>query len=251
MCIRDRFGIPKNEIVFKEDVWVGYGAFGYSLEYFVRGLELGNAVFTEFEGNPSSYKPMNEKIIDMGAGLERFSWLTQGTPTAYEAVFGPVVDEVLNTCNIIYDKDFFLDYSKISGVLNLDEAADIDVVRTTVAKQLGITKNDLITKITPMESMFALIDHVKTLIFAISDGALPSNVGGGYNLRVLLRRALSKIDSQNWNITLGEVADWHISYLSTIYPELQSHRDEIITILEVEEKRYRNCLLYTSDAADE
>mgnify|MGYP001375036147 CR=1 FL=1 len=59
------FGIPKKEIVFKEDVWVGYGAFGYSLEYFVRGLELGNAVFTEFEGNPGNYKPMNEKIIDM------------------------------------------------------------------------------------------------------------------------------------------------------------------------------------------
>ncbi|MBE18875.1 MAG: alanine--tRNA ligase [Thaumarchaeota archaeon] len=234
------FGIPKKEIVFKEDVWIGYGAFGYSLEYFVRGLELGNAVFTEFEGTPDNYKPMNEKIIDMGAGLERFTWLTQGTPTAYEAVFGPVVDKVLNKCNIVYEKDFFLDYSKISGVLNLDEAKDINVVRTAVAKQLNITKSDLITKITPLESMFALIDHVKTLIFAISDGALPSNVGGGYNLRVLLRRALSKIDSQNWNITLGEVADWHISYLSKIYPELRSHRDEIITILEVEEKRYRN-----------
>ena len=103
--------------------------------------------------------------------------------------------------------------------MNLDEAKDINVVRTAVAKQLNITKYDLITKITPLESMFALIDHVKTLIFAISDGALPSNVGGGYNLRVLLRRALSKIDSQNWNITLGEVADWHISYLSKIYPE--------------------------------
>jgi len=237
------FGIPKKEIVFKEDVWIGYGAFGYSLEYFVRGLELGNAVFTEFEGTPDNYKPMNEKIIDMGAGLERFSWLTQGTPTAYEAVFGPVVDKVLNKCNIVYEKDFFLDYSKISGVLNLDEATDINVARTTVAKQLGITKSDLITKITPLESMFALIDHVKTLIFAISDGALPSNVGGGYNLRVLLRRALSKIDSQNWNITLGEVADWHINYLSKIYPELRSHRDEIITILEIEEKRYRNTQL--------
>ena len=94
---------------------------------------------------------MNEKIIDMGAGLERFTWLTQGTPTAYEAVFGPGVDKVLNKCNIVYEKDFFLDYSKISGVLNLDEAKDINVVRTAVAKQLNITKSDLITKITPLE----------------------------------------------------------------------------------------------------
>ena len=59
----------------------------------------------------------------------------------------------------------------------------------------------------PFESMFAVLDHVKTLVFAISDGALPSNVGGGYNLRVLLRRSLSKIHSQKWNVELGEIAE--------------------------------------------
>ncbi|MDG7047301.1 MAG: alanine--tRNA ligase, partial [Nitrososphaerota archaeon] len=49
------FGISPRDIVFVEDIWVGYGAFGYSLEFFVKNLELGNAVFTEFEGTPSSY----------------------------------------------------------------------------------------------------------------------------------------------------------------------------------------------------
>ena len=88
--------------------------------------------------------------------------------------------------------------------------------------------------------MFAVLDHVKTLVFAISDGALPSNVGGGYNLRVLLRRSLSKIHSQKWNVELGEIADWHIDYLSQIYPELKEHRNEILKILEVEEQRYDN-----------
>ena len=106
------FGIPKKEIVFKEDVWVGYGAFGYSLEYYVRGLELGNAVFTQFEGDPTNYKTMDDKIIDMGAGLERFSWLTQGTPTAYEAVFGSTINHMIDKCNITYDQDFFENYSK-------------------------------------------------------------------------------------------------------------------------------------------
>ncbi len=51
-----QFGIDKREIVFVEDVWEGGGSFGSSLEYFVRGLELGNAVFTEFQGNLSDYK---------------------------------------------------------------------------------------------------------------------------------------------------------------------------------------------------
>lgn len=238
--LTDVFGIPKKEIIFKEDVWVGYGSFGSSLEYYVKGLELGNAVFTEFDGDPSSYKIMNEKIIDMGAGLERFSWLTQGTPTAYEAVFGNVIDRMIDKCNITYDKDFFRDYSKFSGMLNLDEVSDMEKTRKQVADKLGITKEVFVDKITPFESMFAVLDHVKTLIFAISDGALPSNVGGGYNLRVLLRRSLSKIYSQKWNVTLGEIADWHIDYLSQIYPELKEHRTEILKILMVEEQRYNN-----------
>jgi len=234
------FGIPKKEIVFKEDVWVGYGAFGYSLEYYVRGLELGNAVFTQFEGDPTNYKTMDDKIIDMGAGLERFSWLTQGTPTAYEAVFGSTINHMIDKCNITYDQDFFKNYSKYSGMLNLDEVSDIEITRKQVAEKLGIDKDTLLEKITPFESMFAVLDHVKTLVFAISDGALPSNVGGGYNLRVLLRRSLSKIHSQKWDVELGEIADWHIDYLSQIYPELKEHRNEILKILEVEEKRYDN-----------
>jgi alanyl-tRNA synthetase len=76
------FGIKKEEVTFDEDVWMGYGAFGYSLQYNVRGLETGNAVFTAFEGSPEKYVTLKEGVVDMGAGLERLTWLSQGTPTA-------------------------------------------------------------------------------------------------------------------------------------------------------------------------
>jgi alanyl-tRNA synthetase len=89
-------GIRQEEITFVEDVWMGAGAFGYSLEYFVSGLELGNAVFTEYEGNENEYRVMSNKIIDMGAGLERFSWITMGTPTSYDCSFGPVVQKLVD-----------------------------------------------------------------------------------------------------------------------------------------------------------
>ena len=59
-----------------------------SLEYFVRGLELGNAVFTEFQGTLDNHTTLDNRIIDMGAGLERFAWITMGTPTAYDCCFG-------------------------------------------------------------------------------------------------------------------------------------------------------------------
>ena len=52
--LTNSLGIQSHEIVFVEDVWLGAGAFGYSLEYYVNGLELGNAVFTEFEGNENT-----------------------------------------------------------------------------------------------------------------------------------------------------------------------------------------------------
>ena len=63
-----------------------------------------------------------------------------------------------------------------------------------------------------------MADHVRTLVFAITDGGLPSNVGGGYNLRVVLRRALSFINEFKLDISLEEVANWHIDYLKAIYP---------------------------------
>src|SRR6476660_7586872 len=94
--LTNRLGILSHEIVFVEDVWLGAGAFGYSLEYYVNGLELGNAVFTEFEGNENSYHVMDNKIIDMGAGLERLSWITMGTPTSYDCAFGPIVQRLVD-----------------------------------------------------------------------------------------------------------------------------------------------------------
>ena len=41
-----------------------------------------------------SYHVMDNKIIDMGAGLERLSWITMGTPTSYDCAFGPVVTRI-------------------------------------------------------------------------------------------------------------------------------------------------------------
>lgn len=240
------FGIKPEEVIFTEDVWVGFGAFGYSLEFNVRGLELGNAVFTEFKGTPSNYKIMNEKVIDMGAGLERLCWITQGTPTSYDAVFGPIMKRLLDRTNIEYDPEFYLKYARIAGMLNVDEISDLESAKDQAAKKLNVSKEKLRLQTSGLEALYALADHTRTLVFAITDGGLPSNVGGGYNLRVILRRALSFLDKFKWNISLEEVANWHIDYLKNIYPELEYHRDEIDTILNVEKNRYQNAMKRTS-----
>ncbi|HEY6282738.1 MAG TPA: alanine--tRNA ligase-related protein, partial [Nitrososphaerales archaeon] len=115
------FGIDKKEITFNEDVWVGYGAFGYSLEYFVRGLELGNAVFTAFEGDIRDYREMKEKVVDMGTGLQRWAWLSQGTPTNYDANFASVLKRMNELCKVHVDRKLFLAYSRLAGTMNVDE----------------------------------------------------------------------------------------------------------------------------------
>ena len=241
-------GIKAEEITFVEDVWMGAGAFGYSLEYFVRGLELGNAVFTEFEGNESDYRVMPNKIIDMGAGLERFSWITMGTPTSYDCCFGPVVGKLENMTGIDTDQEFLTKYFE-SISLKLDDktgnsssssGTSIRDLKLIIAKEMKISEEQLSALVAPYEAIYTISDHIRTLVFAISDGALPSNVGGGYNLRVILRRALSILERLGWKNTIRveDIAELHIDYLRQMYPELEDHRKDVKAILQLEASRY-------------
>ena len=242
----DVLGIHPTEITFVEDVWLGAGAFGCSLEYFVRGLELGNAVFTEFEGNEKNYHTMKNKIIDMGAGLERFSWITNGTPTSYDCIFEPVLKNIYKMVDLehfsltnknSYESNLLGNYfSKVSS--KLDSFANPRILKKQIAQELKVDFEKIEKIVVPYESLFTIVDHAKTLIFAISDGSLPSNVGGGYNLRILLRRALSLIKKTGFNFKIFDIIDMHIDQLQKLYPELGDFRDEIITILDIESKRF-------------
>jgi alanyl-tRNA synthetase len=234
------FGIKPEEIIFIEDLWLGTGAFGSSMEYFVRGLEVGNAVFTEFLITPSGVREMPQKVIDMGAGLERFPWLSQGTPTSYDTTFKPVLENLRKKLGLEYDKELFMKYSKYAGTLNIDEIKNVEQAKQKIANILGISMEELKEKTETIQALYAIADHTRTLAFAISDGQIPSNVGGGYNLRVILRRALSFIDKFGWDIKLIDVCELHGKQLKPMCPELVEHLDEINKILEVETKRFKS-----------
>ena len=246
--LTEGLGIKAEEITFVEDVWMGAGAFGYSLEYFVRGLELGNAVFTEFEGNENDYRVMPNKIIDMGAGLERFSWITMGTPTSYDCCFGPVVSKLVDMTGTDTDRDTLNKYFESISLKLEDKTAAISGgssssirdLKLLIAKEMKINEEQLSAFVAPYEAIYTVCDHIRTLVFAISDGALPSNVGGGYNLRVILRRALSILERLGWRniIRVDDIAELHIDYLKQMYPELEEHREDVRTILQLEASRY-------------
>ncbi|AJZ75693.1 alanine--tRNA ligase [Candidatus Nitrosotenuis cloacae] len=235
--LTESFGINKNEITFVEDVWAGGGSFGSSLEYYVRGLELGNAVFTEFQGELGNHTTLDQKIIDMGAGLERFAWITMGTPTAYDCCFGPITQKLFQKIGLDTDSVKLTKYfTEIAR--NLEKFQDLSQVRKAAIKASHLSERDLVKMITPLEGLYMIADHLRTLIFAISDGALPSNVGGGYNLRIILRRIMATIDRLGLKLDLDELIDSHIDYLKKTYPELEQYRAEVKTIIGIEVGRY-------------
>jgi alanyl-tRNA synthetase len=76
--------VPPEEISFVEDVWAGGGNMGPSIEYFIRGLEVGNMVFMQYKTFPDgSREELDIKVIDVGIGLERIVWLVNGSATSY------------------------------------------------------------------------------------------------------------------------------------------------------------------------
>jgi len=240
--LTEQFGIDKKEVVFVEAVWEGGGSFGSSLEFFVNGLELGNAVFTEFQGDLSNYKTLDQQIIDMGAGLERFAWLTMGTPTAYDCCFGPITNNLLQQAGIDTNDELLVTYfTKIAK--HLEQFSDLSEVRKHAIKSAGLSDEQINKIITPLEGVYLIVDHVRTLIFAISDGALPSNVGGGYNLRMMLRRIISTMNRLSLKFDMGEMVDMQIDYLKNTYPELEKTREDIKTIIGIESDRYENSKL--------
>ena len=247
--LTDQFGIKKEEVVFVEDVWAGGGSFGPSLEYFVRGLELGNAVFTEFQGELGQHTTLDQRVIDMGAGLERFAWITMGTPTAYDCCFGPINEKLFNKIGIDSDSEILRKYfTEIAK--EIDNYDDLNEVRRLAIKNAGITDSQLTKMITPMEGMYLIADHLRTLIFAITDGALPSNVGGGYNLRMMLRRINATVSKLNLKLDIDDLIDTHIDYLKDTYPELNEKREDVKQILKIESARYEESKVHMKKKAE-
>ncbi|KKM97947.1 hypothetical protein LCGC14_1162900, partial [marine sediment metagenome] len=237
--IHEGVGLPKEEITIHEDSWAGGGSFGCSLEFFSRGVELFNQVYTMFEQTPEGPKELKLKVLDMGLGQERVAWFSQGTPNIYEAIFPLVLTKLREITNIQLDLDLYNKFSQFSAYLNIDEVEDMDRAWEKVAEELKMDVSKLRETILPMTGLYSIADHARSLLFAINDGKLPSNVGGGYNLRVIFRRAISFINSFKWDINIADVCEWHAEELYELFPEVSEHLGELREILSVEEEKYK------------
>jgi alanyl-tRNA synthetase len=230
--------LDPEEIIFHEDAWAGSGNFGPCIEIFSRGLELANQVYMQFRQTNEGYADLDIKVLDMGLGYERNVWFSQGKSTSYETTFPPVMAYLRKITGLKEDSDFMKRFLPYSSFLNIDESENIGTTWKNVALQMKMDVAKLKENILPSAAQYSIAEHSRAVLIAISDGTLPSNVGGGYNLRVILRRALSFMQEYGWNIDFSKLCEIHAKYLKPLFPELLKNIKEVVEIAKIEEEKF-------------
>ena len=244
----ESLGADLEEITYIEDPWVGGGNAGPAIEVLYRGAELATLVFMSMEQDPDGdyemkdgnrYSKMDTYIVDTGYGLERWTWVSQGTPTVYEAVYPEMIEFLKENAGISLsddERELVHRAAKLSGYLDIDEIDDLRGARAEVADELGVDADELAALLRPLEDIYAVADHCRALAYMFGDGIVPSNVGTGYLARMVLRRTKRLVDSVGVDAPLDELVDMQAERLG------YENRDTIRDIVRTEERKYRETL---------
>ncbi|ASJ16018.1 alanine--tRNA ligase [Thermococcus chitonophagus] len=249
------------DITFKENPWAGGGNAGPAFEVLYRGLEVATLVFMQYKKAPENappdqvveikgekYVPMETKVVDTGYGLERLVWMSQGTPTAYDAVLGYVIEPLKKMAGIErIDERILMENSRLAGMFDIEDMGDLRYLREQVAKRVGISVEELERMIRPYELIYAIADHTKALTFMLADGVIPSNVKAGYLARLLIRKSIRHLRELGLEVPLAEIVAMHIKELHKTFPEFKEMEDIILEMIELEEKKYAETLRRGSD----
>jgi alanyl-tRNA synthetase len=243
----ESMGVDPEEIVFIEDPWMGGGNAGPALEVIYRGVELATLVFMsmeldeegEIELDGQRYAPMDRRVVDTGYGLERWTWVSQGTPTVYEAVYPEMIEVLKERAGIEHSEseaELVHKAATLAGHMDIDEAEDMTSAREVIAGELDVTPERLAELMEPLESIYAIADHCRTLAYMFGDGIVPSSAGSGYLARMVLRRTQRLVGEVGVDVPLDELVDMQAARLG------YENRDEIRDMVRTEERKYRQAL---------
>ena len=232
-------GINPEEITYIESWWKGGGNAGPCYEICVRGVELATLVFIKYKTLPDGkLEEIPLTVVDTGYGLERFAWISQGTPTAYDASFGPVIQTLKELSGVEVDERILAENAQVAGMMDIETFADLRELRSKVADRLNISLDDLERATKPMEAIYVIADHTRCLSFMLADGVIPSNVKEGYLARLVLRRTIRFIKELGLKESLADIMRIQLDFLSKTYPEIRQSQDHIINVINLEDKRY-------------
>lgn len=169
-----------------------------------RFLEIWNIVFQEKEKTSNGELiSLPQKNIDTGMGFERLCALVQN-------------------CNSNFEIDIIKPL-----IIQVAEMSKLNYGENNI--------NDI--------SMRVIVDHIRTLVFAIADGIYPSNIGQGYVLRKLLRRAIRYGKNLNLNNSfLYFLVPCVIALMKNPYNQIIQVEKEIIEIILKEEENFEKTL---------
>lgn len=223
----EQVGIKKENIYYLEDNWwilaSGVGPCGPDSEMFVdtgkekcspecnpscdcgKFMEVWNDVFMEYKVNADkTSQKLAQHNVDTGMGLERALCQMNGVKSVFETeIFAPVIE----LCEKLSGKEYNQEENK--------------------------------------KSFRIIADHLRTSTFILGDenGIAPSNVGQGYVLRRLIRRAIRHM--KNLGISAGhlsEIAKMYVEYFALDYPELKENEQKIYDELNKEEEKFLKTL---------
>ncbi|WP_445435859.1 alanine--tRNA ligase [Candidatus Borreliella tachyglossi] len=165
-------------------------------------FEIWNNVFMQYRKDEyGNYKELNRKCVDTGMGIERTITFLQGKSSVYDTdAFKPIIDRI----------------EKIAGKIYGQDLADDRAIRI-------------------------IADHIKASCFILADNlaVLPSNIGQGYVLRRIIRRAIryaKKLGIESH--FLADLVDSVEEIYKSFYKELTEKKDFIKTELNVEEEKF-------------
>jgi len=175
-------------------------------------IEIWNLVFMQFSREADrSLKPLPNKHVDTGMGLERITSILQKAYSNYDTdVFEPI----------------FAAIQKATGA-------------PAYARKLGKEDTDNVDM-----AYRVVADHLRTLTFAITDGAVPSSEGRGYVLRRVLRRAVryGRQVLKGKSGFFSTLVPTLIEHMKDAFPEITKHVDHVISVIQEEEKAFERTL---------
>jgi len=176
-------------------------------------IEIWNLVFIQYNRDETGkLTPLPAKHVDTGMGFERVCAVLQGRDSNYDTdVFSPIIKRVCETTGKSYNGSLQPGLER--------QQSELDTAMRVVA------------------------DHVRTLTFAIGDGALPSNEGRGYVLRRILRRAARfgrTLDMREPFIY--QLVPTLVDAMGYIFPEIKTNREQIQRVIKGEEEGFNATL---------
>ncbi len=180
-----------------------------------RVMEIWNNVFIQYNRDAAGkLTTLPAQHVDTGMGLERICQVLQGKDDNYGTdLFTPIFNSISEISNLKYTSTF-----------PPTNAADPELEAANPQLRIDI-------------AFRVIADHLRCLVFALTDGAVPSNEGRGYVLRRILRRAV-RYGRQQLNLTdpfFYKLVPVVVETMGGMFPELKKNPQHVVDIIKDEE----------------